>query len=199
MKRTLALTITLFLACPMLWAQGADTSKWDFHLSTGSSVAAGFGRTQALGWVAPSFEVKPTSRLTVSSGLMAAADLLPADFSLKGYGDRSLAPRRQGTRLHAFWAKAEYQVNDRLWLWGAVAHVGGIAQPLWHDRSLPLQATAVSGGFSYAVTDRSLFEMHFHFIKDNSPIGPISPISLISPIGPMSPISPMGLWDPLDL
>ena len=196
MKRTLALTITLFLACPMLWAQGADTSKWDFHLSTGSSVAAGFGRTQALGWVAPSFEVKPTSRLTVSSGLMAAADLLPADFSLKGYGDRSLAPRRQGTRLHAFWAKAEYQVNDRLWLWGAVAHVSGIAQPLWLDHSVPLQATAFSGGFRYAVADRSLFEMHFHIVKDNGQLGPMG---LVGPMGLMGSMGALDSMWPLDL
>lgn len=196
MKRTLALTITLLLACPMLWAQGADTSGWHMHLSTGTSVGTGFGRTQSLSWVAPSFEFHPTSRLTVNTGFAAAGSLLPADFSLKGYGDRSLAPRREGTRLHALWAEAEYQVNDRLWLWGAVAHVSGIAQPLWLDHSVPLQATAFSGGFRYAVADRSLFEMHFHIVKDNGQLGPMG---LVGPMGLMGSMGALDSMWPLDL
>ena len=166
MKRTLALTIALLLVCTTLRAQLSDTSKWDFHLSTGTSVAAGFGHTQALGWVAPSFSFKPTSRLTVRTGLVAAASLLPDNFSLKGYSEQSLAPWRKDTRVQTFWAEGEYRFTDRLTLWGAVAHAKGFVKPLWLDQSIPMQATAFSGGFRYAVTDNSLFEMHFHIVHD---------------------------------
>ncbi|MCR5445035.1 MAG: hypothetical protein K6E96_05045 [Bacteroidales bacterium] len=167
MRRLLVTLLMLLFAGTPLWAQVADTAGWHMHLSTGTSIANGFGQTQALGWVAPSFELHPTSRLTVSTGLAAAGDILPSDYTIKGFNDQSLAPRREGTRVHALWAKAEYQVNDRLWLWGAISHVGGFMQPLWLNQSLPLQATSFSGGFSYALTQRSFFEMHFHIVHDH--------------------------------
>jgi len=166
MHRTTILLMTLLLLPVALKAQEADSARWHMHLATGTEVASGFGRTQSLTWVAPSFEFQPTSRLTVKTGFASAGSLLPADFELKG-NTRSLAPRRTGTRATALWAEAEYQVNDRLWLWGAVAHVSGFAQPLWLDRSLPLQATAFSGGFGYRIGDNSSLEMHINIVRDH--------------------------------
>ena len=197
MRHHLAILLLALLLCTgPLSAQVTDSTGWHVRLSTGASVTSGMGQTQSLSWVAPSFEFHPTSRLTVNTGFAAAGSLLPTDFSLKGYGDRNLAPRREGTRLHALWAEAEYQVNDRLWLWGAVAHVSGIAQPLWLDHSVPLQATAFSGGFRYAVADRSLFEMHFHIVKDNGQLGPMG---LVGPMGLMGSMGAWGSMGPLDL
>ena len=143
----------------------ADSAGFHVSVSTGVGAATGFGAAQAVSWVAPSFEIYPTDRLTVRAGFANMGSLLPS-YSLKGYGPRDLAPRRTGTQATAVWASAEYQVSERLWVWGAVAHLGGFAQPLWLDHSMPLHATAVSGGFEWKMTDRSLLEMHFTYVRD---------------------------------
>ena len=173
MKHPLAILLTLLLASGALWAQQADTARWNMHVATGTSLSSGFGNTQSLGWVAPSFQFHPTSRLTVNTGFAGAGSLLPVDFELKG-NTRSLAPRRTGTRATALWLEAEYKVNDRLWVWGAVAHISGFAQPLWLDHSLPLQATAFSGGFGYRVGENSLLEMHINIVRDH--YGTLAPL-----------------------
>lgn len=196
MNRKSCIVLALLLAVSPLAAQEADGGPWQWHVSTGSSVASGFGRTQSLTWVAPSFEYHATPRLTLSGGFAAAGSLLPDGFKLQGRSPVSLAPLRQGTRMNAMWAAARYQVNDRLLVWGSVAHLGGQMQPLWLDHSMPLQTTAYSGGFAYSLSHKSLLEVHFHIIKDNSPMGFISPIS---PIGHISPIDHTSLFGPLDL
>ena len=147
----LALSITLLAT-----AQEGDTSRWDFHMSTGATVATGFGRTQSLGWVAPSVSYRFSDRLKVSGGLAVAGSLLPAGgYTLHGR-ERSLAPRREGTKAGAMWVSATYHPNDRLWLWGSVMHVTGYAQPLWLDGAMPIEATAISGGVEYKLSDNSL-------------------------------------------
>ena len=157
-----ALTLTL-----LAQSQEADTSRWDFHLSTGFTAAAGFGHTQTLVWTAPSVAYRASDKLTIRGGLAAAGSLLPAGgYTLHGRGDRSLAPRREGTRAGALWVSATYHPNDRLWLWGSVAHVTGYAQPLWLDGAMPIEATAISGGVEYALGNGSLIGMEFHFVHD---------------------------------
>lgn len=166
-------TIVLTVVCLLLTSVGriqaqevADSADFHVRVSTGIGAATGFGSMQAVSWVAPSFEIYPTDRLTVRAGFANMGSLMPTGYSLKGYGPRDLAPRRTGTQATAVWAMAEYQVNNRLCLWGAVAHLGGFSQPLWLDHSLPLHATAVSGGFGWKVTDHSLLEMHFTYVHD---------------------------------
>ncbi|MBQ8703264.1 MAG: hypothetical protein IJ524_02685 [Bacteroidales bacterium] len=166
MKHSLLTLTLLLIACPVLRAQVGDTTGWHMRLSTGASVSSGFGQTQSLSWVAPSFEFHPTSRLTVNTGFAAVGSLMPSDYKLQGNNARSLAPLRAGTQATALWAEASYRINQRLWVWGAVAHVGGFAQPLWLDRSLPLQATAFSGGFGYRFGENSILEMHIHIVRD---------------------------------
>ena len=157
-----ALSLTL-----VAMGQEADTSRWDFHLSTGATVATGFGRTQSLGWVTPSVSYRASDRLTVSGGLAAAGSLLPAaGYTLQGRGERSLAPRKEGTKAGALWVAATYHPNDRLWLWGSMAHVTGYAQPLWLDGAMPIEATAISGGVEYELPGGSLLGMEFHFVHD---------------------------------
>lgn len=174
MKRTHLLLLPLWLFSAALSAQEIDTTRFNVHLSAGSSVSAGFGHVQSLSWVAPSFEMHPTSRLTVNTGFASFGDLMPADYKLQAANPRSLAPLRSGTRATALWAEAEYQVNSRLWLWGAVAHISGFAQPLWLDSSLPLQATAFSGGFGYHFGESSTLEMHINIVHDN--YGTLAPL-----------------------
>ena len=148
-------------------AQEGDTSRWDFHMSTGATVATGFGRTQSLGWVAPSVSYRFSDRLKVSGGLAVAGSLLPAGgYTLHGR-ERSLAPRREGTKAGAMWVSATYHPNDRLWLWGSVMHVTGYAQPLWLDGAMNIEATAISGGVEYALGNGSMIGMHFHFVHDH--------------------------------
>ena len=173
MKHTLLL-LALLLMPVALRAQVTDSANWHVRLSTGASVTSGMGQTQSLSWVAPSFEFHPTSRLTVNTGFASVGSLLPADYKLHGYGSRSLAPLRTGTRATALWVSAEYQVNSRLWLWGSVAHIGGFAQPLWLDRSLPLQATAFSGGLGYRFGESSILELHIHVVRDR--FGTLEPL-----------------------
>ena len=173
MRRHLAILL-LLLACPTLWAQEADSTGWHVRLSTGTSVTSGFGQTQSLSWVAPSFEFHPTTRLTVNTGFATVGNLIPLDYKLQGYGTRSLAPLRTGTHATALWAEAEYRVNSRLWFWGAVAHVNGIAQPLWLDHSLPIQATAFSGGVGYHFGESSTLELHIHVVRDH--YGTLAPL-----------------------
>ena len=157
----LALSMTLLAT-----AQEGDTSRWDVHMSTGATVATGFGHTQSLGWVAPSISYRVSDRLKVSGGLAVAGSLMPAGgYTLHGR-ERSLAPRREGTKAGAMWASATYHPNDRLWLWGAVMHVTGYAQPLWLDGAMPIEATAISGGLEYKLSDNSLIGMEFHFVHD---------------------------------
>lgn len=144
----------------------SDSAGFRVRVSTGVSASAGFGGREAVSWVAPSFELHPNDRLMVRAGFANMGSLLPQGYRLKGYGPRDLAPRRTGTQATAVWVSAGYQVNDRLWMWGSVAHLGGFAQPLWIDHSLPLHATAVSAGFEWKVTDHSFFEMHFTYVHD---------------------------------
>lgn len=179
MKRHAPVLLLLLIACPTLWAQEVDTAAWHVRLSTGTSVTSGFGRTQSLSWVAPSFEFHPTSRLTVNTGFASIGSLMPTGYKLQGYSPRSLAPLRTGTSATALWAEAEYKVNERLWLWGAVAHIGGFAQPLWLDQSLPLQATAFSGGLGYHIGDNSTLELHLHIVRDN--YGTLAPLLYDNP------------------
>ena len=174
MMRHTLLLLALMLVPVALRAQVADTSRWDVHLSAGSSVAAGFGKVQSLSWVAPSFEFHPTRRLTVNTGFVAAGSLMPTDYKLQGFHTRSLAPMRSGTRATALWAEAEYQVNSRLWLWGSVAHVNGFAQPLWLDSSLPLQATVIRGGAGYRFGENSILELHINVVHDH--YGTLAPL-----------------------
>lgn len=195
MNRKHCIILTLLLAASPLAAQEADTAGWHMRLSTGTSVSSGFGRTQSLSWVAPSFEFHPTSRLTVNGGFAWMGSLIPGDYKLQGLHAQSLAPLRSGTQATGLWAEAEYQVNDRLWLWGAVAHIGGMVQPLWLDHSLPLQTTAFSGGIGYRIGDRSLLEMHIHIIKDNAyPLGPS-----LGGLGTLGGLRPLGGLGPLYL
>jgi hypothetical protein len=153
------------LAFGCAWSQD-DTSRTQVHLSTGATVASGFGRTQSLMWVAPSVEHRVSDRLAVSAGFSAAGSLLNG-YEIHGYGPSSLAPRRSGTRMGSMWASAEYRVSDRLWLWAEVEHLTGYVQPLWLDGAVPIAATAISGGMAYEFPGGSLLEMHFHFVHDH--------------------------------
>ena len=177
-------TILLLLLLGSLGLRGqevADTSRWQMHLSTGTTVATGFGRTDALGWVAPSFSYQASPRLTLRAGFAYKGTFLPTGYRLQAYGPQDLAPRRQGTRAGAVWASAEYQANDHLRLWASVAHLNGFAQPLWLDQSLPLQASAFSGGFAYKFNSGSVLEMHLHIIRDN--YGTLMPLLYDTPWG----------------
>lgn len=168
LKRTLiAILLSALCAVAPLAAQESDTSRVGFHVSIGATAAAGFGRTDALTWAAPRFEWHATDRLTVSGGIAMAASLMPRGYELQGLHRSDLAPRRHGTKVGAVWAAADYAVNDRLHIWGSVLHVSGYAQPLWLDGAVPIEATVLSGGFAYALSDNSLLEMHFHIAHDH--------------------------------
>ena len=166
MSKKVVIVLVVMLGFFCAGAQEGDTSRTHVHLSTGATVASGFGRTQSLMWVAPSVERQLNDRLTVNVGFAAAGSLLHS-YEIHGYGPTSLAPRRTGTRLGAVWASAEYKVNDRLWLWAEVAHLTGYVQPLWLDGALPIEATALSGGVAYEFPGGSLLELHFHFVHDH--------------------------------
>ena len=159
-------TVFVLLAAVLSVAAQDDTLRTRVHLSTGATVASGFGRTQSLTWVAPSVELQASDRLKVRGGFAAAGSLLPS-YEIHGYGPSSMVPRKSGTRLGALWAAADYCVGERLWLWASVAHVTGYAQPLWLDGAVPIGATAISGGMAYEFPGGSLLEMHFHFVHDH--------------------------------
>ena len=152
---------------PLAAQEETDTSRVEFHMSVGSTAAVGFGRSEVLSWVAPRATWHATDRLDVRGGLMVAGSLMPNGYRLQGLYDRSLAPRRQGTQVGAVWAEADYAVSDRLRIWASVLHVSGYAQPLWLDGAVPIEATVLSGGFAYALSENSLLEMHFHVAHDH--------------------------------
>lgn len=166
MTKRVQLTLLLVLLCAAVAAQ-EDSTRLHWNLRTGATVASGFGRTESIGWLSPTVRYRANDRLTVRGGLATAASLLPDGYRPQGLEGRSLAPRRQGTRAGMVWAAAEYKASDRLWLWASVAHLRGFAQPLWLDHSLPLEATAVSGGVAYDLGQAGLLEMHFHFVHDH--------------------------------
>ena len=147
--------------------EAADSGRWDYHLSVGSSVVSFGGHGQAYGWVAPTVNYRANERLTLSGGFAMVGSLLDS-YRVVGLNGRSLAPRKQGTRLGAVRVAAEYQVNDRLWLWAEIAHASGYFQPWWKPdgSAMPADITALSGGFDYKLAAGSLLSMHFTFIRD---------------------------------
>lgn len=169
-KNTLVLLAFLLLGLGARgqWQRAAerDTSRLAVHLSTGATVAAGWGRSDALVWTAPSLDYRATDRLTLHAGFAAVGSLM-GSYELRGLHDRSLAPRREGTRLMAATVGAEYQATDRLALWASVTRVTGYAQPLWLDGAVPVRATAISGGLAYETSNASLLEFHFHIVHDH--------------------------------
>ena len=149
-----------------LYGYDGDTSRTSAHLSVGSMVGAGFGRTDAVGWVAPSFGWRASERLTLRGGFAVTGTLMPGGYALHGRGERSLTPVREGTRMGAVWAQAEYRVGERLLIWGSAAHITGYAQPLWAPGAMPVDATAVSGGMAYRFGENTVLAMHFRFVHD---------------------------------
>lgn len=144
-----------------------DTSRWDFHLSAGSTVMSVGGKGDAYMWAAPRVTFRANDRLTLHGGFAVAGSLL-GNYELQG-NSRSLAPRRRGTRLGGFALGADYQVNDRLEVWASLTHVGGWHEPLWlpFDEAFSISTTTFSGGFRYALSDESMLEMHFHIVHDH--------------------------------
>lgn len=159
--------LMLSLTLPAQRKEVSDTSRLDFHLSTGVTVGTGWGKSDALMWTAPRVEYRANDRLTLRGGFAAVGSLLP------GYELRmpvaSYAPRRQGTRLLAGFASVRYRVSDRLNIWASLQHVGGWHEPLWtpQGESFNVGLTAFSGGFAYELSDHSLFEMHFNIVHDH--------------------------------
>lgn len=145
----------------------SDTSRWDFHLSAGTTALSVMGRGNAYIWAAPKVEYKATERLTLLGGFSAVGSLL-GGYELRG-NMRSYVPVRRGTQMVGFGVGAEYRVNDRLNLWFSVSHIGGWHESLWlpYGESLPVGVTTLSGGFSYEFSDASFLEMHFHFVHDH--------------------------------
>lgn len=144
----------------------ADSSRWDFHLSTGTSVMSSGKKADTYLWVSPSVGYRASDRLTLHGGFSAVGSLL-GGYELRG-DSRNLAPLRRGTRLMKLEAGVDYKVSDRLSLWATVMHLGGWHEPVWSPlgEAFRVGVTAVSGGFSYALSDESLLEMHFHFVHD---------------------------------
>ena len=178
LKKATFITALLML-CLSLSAQRkevveSDTSRWDFHLSTGVTVGSGWGKTDALMWTAPRVEYRISDRLTIRGGFAMVGSLLPG-YELQ-MPVRSYAPRKHGTRMLAGFASARYRVNDRLSIWASLQHVGGWHEPLWtpQGEAFTVGLTAFSGGFAYELSNHSLFEMHFHIVHDhygNSALG----------------------------
>ena len=144
-----------------------DTARTAFHMSVGTEVGAGFGRTQSVTWAAPSVKWRVNDRLTVRGGFGVAGSLMPQGYELHGREPRSMAPVRQGTTLGGVWAQAEYRVGERMLVWGNVMRMTGFVQPLWLDRSEPVDMTSVSGGFAYRFSQGSVLAMHFSFVHDH--------------------------------
>lgn len=146
---------------------GNDTSRWDFHLSTGTTMMSVDGRGNAYVWVAPKVEYRANDRLTLYGGFSAVGSLL-GGYELQGYTP-NYAPRRRGTQMVRGGVGAEYRVSDRLSIWAAVEHIGGWHESLWlpYGESLPVGVTTLSGGFNYALSDESMLEFHFHVVHDH--------------------------------
>ena len=164
-----------------------DSSRWDVHMSVGGTVVNGFGNTQALTWVAPRFSYQASEKLTLHTGFAMANSLLPNDFALQGHGTANYAPYREGTRAGAVWAAAHYKAGENLSLWAAVAKAYGWMQPIWQNTSMPVDITAVAGGFAYKFSGGSTLALHFSFVNDkygtllNSPYGHPYYYSMLSP------------------
>jgi hypothetical protein len=161
---------------PVVDTLQAKEPAYQLHLSTGTTFASGWGKSDAWMWVAPSLELRASDRLTLNVGFSATGSLL-AGYELQGRGPRSLAPRRRGTRMLSVGVEAEYRASDRLTLWGSVWHTGGFYEPLWSrdSEALRIGTTAFSGGFAYELSDESFLEMHFHIVHDqygNAALGP---------------------------
>lgn len=174
-KKTILVVAALVLALGVSAQHrvSADTSRWDLHLSTGTSFVSGWGKSDAYLWVVPSVEYHATNRLTLHGGFAYMGSLL------KGYElcyTSNFAPRRQGTRLIATKVGADYWATDKLNLWASLTHIGGWYEPLWppSGEALAVDISMLSGGINYALSNDSMLEMHFHFVFDhygNSALG----------------------------
>lgn len=130
-KKASLLTLLLLGSLGALQAQEADTSRWHFAVQTSVETAWG--------------------------------GLLPHGYRLQGRPAADRAPRRHPVAMatSTLTVGASYRASERLWLWGSVSHIGGLAL------ERPVNATALSGGFAYALGDRNMLEVHFRFVHDH--------------------------------
>lgn len=171
MYKKVTMMTGLMLLAVAAWGQrkeaaASDTSRWDFHLSTGATAVTFGGHGDAYLWVAPRVEYRASDRLTVGGGFGYTGSLLNS-YELRG-NQRSLAPRRTGTRLFTAYGDLQYRASDRLSLWAEVSHTAGWYTPLWgsEGHALSLGLTSFSGGLAYELSDESFLELHFHIVHD---------------------------------
>ena len=129
-KKASLLTLVVLGALGLAQAQEVDTSRWHFAVQTGVEAAWG--------------------------------GLLPRDYRLQGRPVADRSPRRHplAAATTSLTVGASYRASERLWLWGSLSHMGGMAL------DYPVDATALSGGFAYALGDRSMVAFHFRFVND---------------------------------
>lgn len=161
-------TLAVFASATAQTADSVDVERWDFHLSTGTSVTFAGREAMPRMWTAPSVTFRPNDRLTLRGGFLAVGSS-PDAYRLHGLQRPSLAPRRRTTSVAAAGVEADYRVSDRLWVWASVWRAGGWLQP-WFDptgEAHRLGITSFSGGFDLKLGEGSALSMSFSMVRDD--------------------------------
>ena len=135
----------------------------------GTSMVSAYGQAEGYVWMAPRVDVRLSKRVTLKGGFLAAGSLL-GDYNVYNSTIKSYAPRQAGTRVMAVQGGVVYDVNSHLQVWASVAHVEGFVHPLWMSPSeiVPIDATAVSGGFDYHFDNGAALGMSFSIVRDRA-------------------------------
>ena len=158
------------------WRSDADTvqlPRWEPHMSVGTGfVGTSYGDNRLFTSVAPSLTFRPNGRWTVNAGFRITTDMGLNPNYTSNEPTRSLAPykhRNGGTGLASDHVAAQYQVSDRLWLAGAVYHLGGTYAPIYgfgNGEVFDVSATAFSAAATYRFRNDSFLHLSVSYVRD---------------------------------
>lgn len=158
----------LVLSSTRCMAQAPDSTRWQFRLSAGNAMVAGFGQHRATSWFSIDAIYPMSHDISLGGGFAKGGTLIPYGAPILHSSEpRSLAPRREGTDLTSVWVSASWQANDKLFLWASLRHTVGFTQQYFSTTPAPASLTAVEGGTSYAFNNSTFIELHFHIVHGN--------------------------------
>lgn len=148
-----------------------ELPKVEPHLSVGTGfMGTSYGDNRLYTSVAPSLVYRPSKKWTLMGGFRITTDMgLNPNYPF-GSGLTDLAPYRRngGTGLVSGGVRAQYQVNDNVWLAGSVYHIGGTYAPLYFGNGnvYDVSCTAISAEAAFRFANNNFLHVSFTYLND---------------------------------